>query len=132
MDQLLLPVDVEQAVIDELAGDWPIGTSIPETKPPIFFRVLVTGGTELNLVQDEPFVTLEAFGLRESTARDALSSALAKLQLAVKKNNRIGDEAVTQIRFVGLPQNYPMPSVPTHKRYISTIAPAIRRRIITL
>lgn len=132
MDQLILPTDIEQAVIDELSADWPIGTAIPDDKPPIFFRVLKTGGAELNLVQDEPFVTLEAFGLRESAAGRALDSALAKLQLAVRKRGRIGAEAVSQIRFVGLPQNYPMPSVPTHARYIATIAPAVRRRIVNL
>ncbi|QDH92390.1 tail terminator [Microbacterium phage Celaena] len=132
MAQLLTPVDVEQAIIDELSGLYTVGTSIPETKPNIFLRVLAAGGAELNLVQDEPLVTIEAFSLRESTARGALDSALARLQLAVKQNGRIGDAVVSRIRFVGLPQNYPLPSVPTHKRYITTIAPAVRRAVVNL
>ncbi|QOP64247.1 tail terminator [Microbacterium phage Quenya] len=131
-DQLLTPVDIEQAVIDELSPLYEVGTSIPDPKPNIFLRVLATGGAELNLVQDEPLVTLEAFGLRESAARGALDSALARLQLAARQRGRIGGAVVSRIRFVGLPQNYPLPSVPTHKRYITTIAPAVRRAVVNL
>jgi len=132
VDQLLIPTDIEQAVIDELSPLWTVGTSIPAEKPALFLRVLATGGSELNIVQDEPFVTIEAFGLRETSAREALDSVLARLQYAVRSRGRIGDVAVSRIRFVGLPQNYPLPSVPTHKRYITTIAPAARRRVVNL
>ncbi|QJD49826.1 tail terminator [Microbacterium phage AvGardian] len=131
MAQLLLPADVEQAVIDELAG-LVVGTSIPEDKPPLFFRVLATGGGELNLVQDEPLVTVEAFALRETQARDALAEVLARIKLAVQTRGQIGSEDVTSVRLVGLPQNYPLPSLPSHRRYLATIAPAVRRRITTL
>ncbi|QUE26051.1 tail terminator [Microbacterium phage Stoor] len=131
MVQLITPADVEQAVIDELAG-LVVGTSIPETKPPLFFRVLAVGGAQLNLVQDEPLVTLEAFALRETQARDALAGALARLASAVQTRGEIGSEPTTSLRVVGLPQNYPLPSVPTHRRYMTTIAPAVRRRITTL
>lgn len=130
-DQLLLPADIEQAIIDELPLAV-IGTSIPDEKPPIFHRVIAVGGGSLNLVQDEPLVTIETFALLESTARGAQDDLLARLQLAVIKRGLIGDLPVSRIQFVGLPQNYPLPSVPTHYRYLSTIAPAVRRRVITL
>ncbi|AUG84808.1 tail terminator [Microbacterium phage Sharkboy] len=131
-DQLLTPADVEQAIIDELSPLYTVGTSIPDPRPNLFLRVVATGGGQLNLVQDEPLVTLEAFGLRETQARGALDSALARLELAVRKRGMIGSEPVSRLRIAGLPQNYPLPSVPSHKRYISTIAPAVRRRITTL
>lgn len=116
----------------EATSGFVIGTSIPDPKPNLFLRVIATGGPQLNLVLDEPLVTLEAFGLRESAASSLLGSALARLQLAVQKRGMIGSEPVSRLRIAGLPQNYPLPSVPSHKRYISTIAPAVRRRITTL
>lgn len=131
MPQLITLADVEQAVIDELAGRT-VGTSIPENKPPVFFRVLAVGGTQLNLVQDEPLVTIEAFALRETQARDALAEVIARLASAVQLRGMIGSAPTTSLRVVGLPQNYPLPSVPTHRRYMTTIAPAVRRRITTL
>ncbi|AVR56755.1 tail terminator [Microbacterium phage Elva] len=131
MPQLILPADVEQAVIDELAG-LEVGTSIPEDKPAVFFRVLAVGGAQLSLVQDEPLVTIEAFALRETQARDALAEVIARLASAVQLRGMIGSEPTTSLRVVGLPQNYPLPSVPTHRRYMTTIAPAVRRRITTL
>ncbi|UVF61066.1 tail terminator [Microbacterium phage Eula] len=131
MDQLLTPSDVEQAVIDELAT-YKVGTSIPEPKPALFFRVLVVGGTQTNLVLDEPLVTLEAFAQRESLASAAIADAIARLELAVRKRGFIGSAPVSHLQVVGLPQNYPLPSVPTHSRYLATIAPAVRRRVTTL
>ncbi|UDG78713.1 tail terminator [Microbacterium phage IndyLu] len=132
MVQVLIPTDIEQAIIDELSPDYTIGTSIPEAKPAVFIRVLAVGGAQLNLVQDEPLVSLEAFALRETQARDALADALARLSAAVQTRGLIGSAPTTQLRVVGLPQNYPLPSVPTHRRYMTTIAPAVRRRIATL
>jgi hypothetical protein len=128
----LVPSDAEQAVIDELYHYFAIGTSIPDPKPDLFLRVLAVGGAELNLVQDEPLITLEAFGIRETIARDALAEALARLKQAVLSRGMIGSVPATKLRIVGLPQNYPLPSVPSHRRYMTTIAPALRRRITTL
>lgn len=130
-DQLILPADVEQAIIDELSPYFTIGTSIPETKPNIFLRVVATGGSQRDLVTDAPIVVLDAFAKLESQARDAANTALARLQLAARKG-KIGNETAYGLSVAALPQNYPLPSVPTHKRYITTIAPALRRRVTTL
>lgn len=130
--QLIVPSDAEQAIIDELYLYFAIGTSLPDPIPDLFIRVIAVGGTELNLVQDEPLVTLEAFGLRETIARDALAEAVARLKLAVQSKGMIGTVPATRLGMVSLPQNYPLPSVPTHRRYMTTIAPALRRRITTL
>lgn len=130
--ELIVPSDAEQAVIDELYLYFAIGTSLPDPIPDLFIRVIAVGGAELNLVQDEPLVTLEAFGLRETIARDALAEAVARLKLAVQSKGMIGNVPATRLGMVSLPQNYPLPSVPTHRRYMTTIAPALRRRITTL
>ena len=130
-DQLLLPADVEQAIITALSPFYTISTSIPDHKPPLFFRVVATGGSERDIVTDSPIVVLEAFALRESQARDAIDMALARLQLAARKGN-LGGETCYGMEVAALPQNFPLPSVPTHKRYILTIAPALRRRAVTI
>jgi hypothetical protein len=130
-DQLLISADIEQAIIDELTPTFTIGTSIPSDKPAIFLRVIALGGAARDLVTDTPTVTLEAFALKESDARDTLAHVLARLQLAARKGH-IGGETVYGLVVFALPQNYPLPSVPTHKRYITTIAPAIRRRVTSI
>jgi len=130
-DQLLTSADVEQAIIDELTPLYVIGTSIPNSKPAVFLRVVAVGGVPQNLVTDKPTVSLEAFALKESVARATLDSALARLELAARKG-RIGNETCYELEVFALPQNYPLPSVPTHTRYISTIAPAIRRRVTSI
>jgi len=131
MDQLLIPVDAEQAVIDELTPAYTIGTSIPDPKPDLFLRVIAVGGTSRDLVTDRPILTLEAFALKESDASDALGYALGLLGLAAR-NGRIGVETAYGLEVAGLPQNNPLPSVPSHVRYTATIVPALRRRVTTL
>lgn len=130
-DQLIEPVDVEQAVIDELSPFFTIGTAIPTDPPPLFLRVVAVGGYNRDLVTDQPLVTLEAFALLESTAGHALATATARLELAAKRG-KLGSETCYGLQTSSLPQNYPMPSLPTHKRYITTIAPVLRRRVNTL
>lgn len=131
MDQLLTPADVEQAIIDELTPFYTIGTSIPPTPPAIFLRVVAVGGAPRDMVTDNWTVVLEAFAPLESAARQTLADALARLGLAARKG-KIGSEVCYGLGNMGLPQNFPLPSVPTHKRYITTITPALRRRITTL
>lgn len=128
---LLTPVDPEQAIIDELSTSYAIGTSIPEPKPDVFLRVVSVGGIQRDLVTDSFTIVLEAFAFRETDAHDALADALAKLQLAAR-NGRIGTATCYGLDVVALPQNYPLPSVPSHKRYLITITPAFRRRVTTL
>lgn len=131
MDQLIKPVDAEQAVIDEVDALYVIGTGIPDPKPELFVRVLRTGGAERDLVTDTPILTLEVFALRETQAFEASADIVARLQLAVR-HGRLGNEVAYKLSVSGLPQNYPLPSVPSHKRYVTTIAPELRRRVTTL
>lgn len=131
MAELIKPVDAEQAIIDELSPIYTISTSIPDNPPATFLRVIMVGGAERDLVTDSPLVTLEAFGVRESLAWAALVDAIARLSLAGRQG-KLGNEVCYGVQIASLPQNYPMPTMPTHHRYISTIAPALRRRVTTL
>lgn len=131
MDQLIAPADSEQAIIDELTSVYIIGTSIPENKPTTFVRVVQTGGTSRDLVTDVFTVVIEVFSKMESTANEVASNAIARLQLAARKG-RVGNAVCYGIEIAALPQNFPLPSVQSHKRYTTTITLAIRRRITTL
>ena len=128
--QLIVPNDAEQALIDELAA-YDVATIIPETKPPLFVRVLSVGGTQRDLVTDTPTMTVEVFATLGSTASATANLLLALLQAAARRGS-IGGITCYGLQVVSLPQNYPMPSVPTHQRYIMTIAPAFRRSVVTL
>lgn len=130
-DQLIQPADVEQAVIDELTPDFVIGTSLPQTLPPLFVRVVAVGGTPETLVSDSFLVVVEVFALRESLAVTSAANILARLDLARRKG-RMGSETCYGLGVMGLPQNYPLPSVPSHKRYLMTLAPVLRRRVTNI
>lgn len=131
MAQLLTPVNVEQAVIDELSSVYTISTRIPDTKPPVFLRVVAAGGASRDLVTDNPLVVLEAFAPTESRAHAALVDAVARLELAARQGT-LGSEVCYGLEVSALPQNLPLPSVPSHRRYTTTLAPALRRRVTTL
>jgi len=127
--QLIVPNDAEQAVIDQLS-DYVVGTGL-DTERPLFARVLSVGGGQRDLVTDEPLLTLEVFAKLESTASQTANLFVAILQQAAREG-RLGGVPCYGLRVVSLPQNYPLPSVPTHKRYITTIAPALRRSVVNL
>ncbi|AXH47305.1 tail terminator [Microbacterium phage Eden] len=131
--QIIVPNDAEQAVIDELEarGYADAATIIPETKPQLFFRVLSVGGTQRDLVTDTPTMTIETFATLESTASQTANLVVGLLQAAAR-SGRMGGVPCYGLQVVSLPQNYPLPSVPTHKRYITTIAPALRRAVVNL
>lgn len=128
MPDVLMPVDVEQAFIDELSPFFTIGTSLPETMPAVFLRVVSVGGFQRDMVTDSFTVTLEAFAVRESQAFLALSQAVARVQHRQAHYGLIGSAVCYRLQIAALPQNFFNPNVPTHKRYISTLVPDIRRQ----
>lgn len=130
--QLSIPTDVEQAVIDELTSVYTIGTSIPDPVPAAFLRVNAAGGVERDLVTDSPVFTLESFAALEGTARDNLAAAIARLDYAAHFLRAVGGKTAYRFSIAGLPQNFPFPSLPTHRRYIATLSLDLRRQSITL
>lgn len=131
MTVVLLPEDVEQAFIDELSPHYAIGSSLPETIPPVYLRVVAAGGFQRDLVTDTFTVTLEALAKTETVARNTLALAIGRVEAAVRAG-RIGTAVAYRLQVAGLPQNLPLPSVPSHKRYIATLAPDLRRQSTTL
>lgn len=133
MVEILEDPDIEQAVIDELTVFYPgqVGTSLPQTMPDTFIRVLAVGGFEQNLVTGTPLFTIEVFAKREAVARPVIARVVAILQ-AAGRTGKLGTETCYGVSIATLPQNYPHPSVPSHKRYISTLSAGIRRRAVTL
>lgn len=131
--EILETPDAEQAILDELETWYPnqVGTSLPAVIPSTFIRVLSVGGNERNLVTDDPLLTIEVFNGRESVARNVSARVIAIIQ-AAGRAGKLGNEVCYGVRIATLPQNYALPSVQTHKRYISTIAPSFRRRAVTL
>lgn len=132
MVQLIEPADAEQAVIDELSAfGFQIATSLPDPLPLAFQRVVGAGGVQRDLVTDTPTLVLESFHKKESTAASNANRMLALIEAAIRAG-KLGNETAFRLQVVSLPQNYPLPSVPTHKRYVTTLAPDIRRRVVTL
>lgn len=132
MPDILEPADAEQAVIDELVTTFLVGSSLPQTLPPVFLRVVSSGGTQRDLVTDATLLTLEAFAKTETVARATINRALGLLQYAAERKGSIGNETCYGLAISALPQNFPLPSVPDRKRYVATIAPAFRRRSVTI
>lgn len=72
--------DVEALVIDALAENLPlvgisvpVGTRVPNPRPPTFVRVLRAGGTKETLVSEQAWVIVEAYAVLERDASDLLS-----------------------------------------------------------
>lgn len=132
MVTILVPADAEQAFIDELSPHFTIGTSLPQTLPALILRVVSAGGTQRDMVSDTFTVVLEVFATREQAAQQAIAQAVGRLQAAQLRDNKIGGVTCYRLQVAALPQNLPNPAVPTHKRYIITLAPDLRRQSITL
>jgi len=132
MVTLLVPVDIEQVLIDELSPNYAIASSLPAAIPAVFLRVIAAGGVQRDLVTDTFTVTLEAFAATETAARDALMLAVAHLQSTQQLTGQLGGHPCGRLQIASLPQNLPFPTVLTHKRYITTLVPDLRRQSISL
>jgi hypothetical protein len=128
---LIIPADPEQAIVDALEDVLPVGTGIPEPKPPVFVRVIGVGGTPETIVSDAFTVTIEVYALKESAAAEAAAEVLARLTLASLEGT-LGGEVCYRVGVMALPQNYPNPTVPSHARYTMTLVPVLRRRVTHL
>jgi len=126
--ELLVPADDEVAAVDELNARMPVpvGTRVPNPKPPEFGRIVATGGAERDLVTDGATLALEGFAETETRARRICAEMIAHLQAAGRAGT-VGGVACYGVRAVSLPANLPMPSVPTHYRFTATVSADLRR-----
>lgn len=127
-----MAVDVEQAIITELSPNHTIGSSLPATLPAKFIRVVAAGGFERDMVADSFIVTLESFASRETDALTQLGHAVAWLKEKALVAHAIGGATCYRLQITSLPQNFPNPNVPSHKRYIATLTLDLRRQSVIL
>lgn len=115
----LVFADMEQAVVDALDAIVapPVSTTIPATRPPLYARVLRTGGTR-TLVIDHAQITVETFGRRESTASAFASDVRAAL--AALAGTTVGDVQVYKVEELAGPANLPDPTT-GDARYTQTV-----------
>lgn len=129
MPVLLLPADVEQAIIDELNPQGvPTASSLLDPMPASQLRVVSAGGFQRDLTTDSHLVTLESFAKLEHFARSNLAMAVARLQIRQQVNHMIGNEVCYGVTVAGALQNLPLSSLPSHKRYIVTLSLDLRRQ----
>ncbi|WP_066041905.1 hypothetical protein [Herbiconiux solani] len=133
MTEIIVAEDAELAAVTELKQRLPdtgevnpiVATSIPATQPPEFFRVIVTGGTDRDLVTDNPSITVEAYALREARAERMAARAHAVL-LAAARAGSMGGVPCYQAQSFARPGNLPNPLVPDRRRYTFTISADLR------
>lgn len=133
MAEFIVAADAESAAIAQIeAGPatWftgvTAGTKIPgEPKPAKFIRVLVTGGTERDMVTDKPTITVECYAVREKDAQDLAANARAVLTTAGVVGS-MGGVPCYGVNVFARPQNLPNPQVPSHHRYQFTISADLR------
>ena len=130
---ILEDADVEQVIIDVLAPTFVISTSIPDNpKPAEFLRVVAGGGSSPNIVTASQVVALEAFAPTETRARAMLVRAVGILEATARSTGSLAGATCYGVKRLTTPQNFPMPTVPTHRRYFISIAPDLRRVVSTI
>src|SRR6218665_617681 len=144
MVELLVPTDVERAVLAELSAQLPargwtglttangtVGTQIPTSakKPGEFIRVFTTGGNNRDLVTDVSLIVLEAWATRKTRAWDLCALACGVLQVA-SRAGALGGEVCHDVDLVGLPANLPDPTLTSHFRYTATLNVDLRKTLL--
>jgi hypothetical protein len=130
MTQVVLFPDAEQLVCDWLPAQLtansrtaPVVTRVPSPRPAEFVRVLRAGGPQLNRVQDQPTLVIEAWAARESLA--ASLAELARGLLKSLEGQRVGGVMVYRVAEVGGPVNLPDPDS-AQARYVLTLSMLLR------
>lgn len=131
MSEVIVEEDAELAAIDELKAALPgVGIPSPQAATSMlgvdeFFRVLVVGGTQRNLVTDSPTLVVEAYAKRELRAQRMATLGHAVL-LAAARNGSMGSATCYDVTTLGRPQNLPNPAKPGWFRYQFTISADLR------
>lgn len=138
MAETLVTADAEAAVIAEYAVRMPAlgyaqvkaGTKIPAgTKPADFLRVLVVGGVNRDIANDQITLAIEGWSTGEVRAQRLTAIAVAALD-AAGRDGSVGGVASSSVQVLSIPQNLPDPNVPTHYRYTSTVSVTLRRAAV--
>lgn len=130
MTEVVVFPDVEGLVCDWLPAELAarsrtvtVSTKVPNPRPAEFVRVIRTGGPQLNLVQDQPTLVVEAWAATESAA--ASLAELARALLKSTAGQQVGGVMVYRVDEIGGPQNLPDPDS-AQARYVFTLSILLR------
>jgi hypothetical protein len=135
---MLVAEDAEKAALTALtsrlpeAGEpttIPASTSIPKPTPSEFFRIIVTGGGDRDLVTDQPTITVEAYSRGEVRAERLAAKARAIFE-ACARDGDMGGVPCYRVALFGRPQNLPNPQVPGWYRYTFSISADLRKTAV--
>jgi len=121
MSEVLVPVDVEAAVVSYLTPllvDAYVSTDIPETVPPKVVQILLTGGQRTNMVNDVFQITVSCEDDDKAVASQLGRTVWALMMGADGK--AVGGIYVRQTENVGIPQYLPDPDS-KRPRYVATV-----------
>lgn len=96
---------------------YPVGTRVPNPRPPAFWRLLATGGDRNNLVQDRPTLTVESWAATEVQA--SLMARTIRAVLESLAGTVTGSTVIYRARDFSTPANLPDPTS-GQVRYTST------------
>lgn len=133
MAEFIVFPDVEIAVVAELMAKLPtlgeddmtVSPRMPKTRPAKFVRVVVTGGSERDMLTDSPLVTVEAFASLEGEA-ERLAARCRAIISASPRAGSLGGVTCYGVRIAGRPVNLPMETVPDRFRYTFTFSADLR------
>lgn len=108
------------AVFGETA---PVGPRVPDPRPAKFVRVVRTGGARLNVVADDPQITVESWAERDEDAHDLAQHCRAVLH--AMPGTSVDGVAVYRVAEAAGPANLPDPES-AQPRYVQTFTVALR------
>ena len=131
--EFIVAPDIEVAAIAELNAHLPffggpstvVSTSVISPLPDRFIRVLVTGGTQRDMVTDAPTITVECWTKREGDSERLAAWSRAILE-AAGRNGLMGGVVCYAVATLSRPQNLPHPTITDRFRYTFTVSADLR------
>lgn len=113
----LIPVDMEAEVIGILTAGVgvPFSTQIPNPRPAEFGRVTTTGGSQVNMVTDQPRLMIECWAADSVRAQEIAGQAYGQIVATYGAGFWGGRASLTSL------VNYPDPDVGPRYQFFATI-----------
>lgn len=122
-DAVFVAIDYLAEQLEALGDDVLVAPRVPQNRPGHFVRVSRTGGIMLNLVQDGPHLTIEAWAPTDEEAQDLAQLCRALLHAA--QGTVQAGVSVGKVSELGGPQLLPDP-LSNQPRYTFTLQVAMR------
>jgi acetylornithine deacetylase/succinyl-diaminopimelate desuccinylase-like protein len=135
MTELVVMPDAEQTVIDGLAEGLeplgytgPIGTRVPNPRPPASVQVLRTGGIAPTIISDQAEISIDVRAASESGA--ALLAGYVRAVMRSLEGQILGGVMVYRVGEASGPSNYPDPYTPDESRYTQLFTVHVRGDVL--